>query len=104
MLTNLKIHNFKVFQDVSIELGSPVVFIGPNNSGKTTALQALALWGMAHQLQREINERKLPSRIDFAINRQNFFAAPIPDTILLWRNRHPDSFEIGVEGVSPAGV
>ncbi|MCM2479484.1 ATP-binding protein [Serpentinimonas maccroryi] len=27
-----------------LELGSAAVFIGPNNSGKTTALQALALW------------------------------------------------------------
>lgn len=44
MLTHLTIRNFKQFEDVSIELGSPVVFIGPNNSGKTTALQALALW------------------------------------------------------------
>ena len=104
MLTKLEIKNFKRFEDVSIELGSPVVFIGPNNSGKTTALQALALWGMAHQLQREIKERKPPNRIGFAINRQNFFAAPLPDTILLRRNLHPDSIEIGVEWVSAARV
>ena len=34
MLTKLTIRNFKRFRDVEIELGSPVVFIGPNNSGK----------------------------------------------------------------------
>ena len=33
--------NFKKFEDVKIELANNVVFIGPNNSGKTTALQAL---------------------------------------------------------------
>ena len=44
MLTKLTIRNFKRFGDVEIELGNPVVFIGPNDSGKTTALQALALW------------------------------------------------------------
>ncbi|HVA23197.1 MAG TPA: AAA family ATPase, partial [Chloroflexota bacterium] len=44
MLTKITIRNFKRFDDVEIELGSPVVFIGPNNSGKTSALQALALW------------------------------------------------------------
>ena len=44
MLTDLTIRNFKRFEDVTIELGSPVVFIGPNNSGKTSAMQALALW------------------------------------------------------------
>ena len=44
MLTHLAIRNFKRFGSVEIELGSPVVFIGPNNSGKTSAMQALALW------------------------------------------------------------
>jgi len=37
MLTHLRIRNFKKFHDVEIELGQRVVFIGPNNSGKTTA-------------------------------------------------------------------
>ena len=44
MLTKLTIRNFKRFGDVEVELGNPVVFIGPNNSGKTSAMQALALW------------------------------------------------------------
>ena len=44
MLTRLKLRNFKQFDDADIELGKSVVFIGPNNSGKTSALQALALW------------------------------------------------------------
>ena len=44
MLTKLTVRNFKRFGRVEIELGNPMVFIGPNNSGKTTALQALAFW------------------------------------------------------------
>ena len=44
MLTRLVIRNFKLFDKVEIELGERVVFVGPNNSGKTSALQALALW------------------------------------------------------------
>lgn len=41
----LKIQNFKVFgQPITIELDQPSVLIGPNNSGKTTVIQALALW------------------------------------------------------------
>ena len=44
MLTRLRIKNFKRFPDADIELGQAVVFIGQNNSVKTAALQALALW------------------------------------------------------------
>ena len=44
MLTGLTIRNFKKLGDVRIELGQNFVFIGPNNSGKSTALQALTLW------------------------------------------------------------
>ena len=44
VVTSLRVKNFKRLEDVEIELGKTVVFVGPNNSGKTTALQALALW------------------------------------------------------------
>jgi AAA15 family ATPase/GTPase len=44
MLTHLIVRNFKLFDEVEIELG--VVFVGPDNSGKTSALQALALWSV----------------------------------------------------------
>ncbi len=44
MLTKLIIENFKLFERAEIPLGNGFVFIGPNNRGKTTALQALALW------------------------------------------------------------
>ena len=55
MLTRLKIRNFKGFTDADIELGKGVVFIGPNNSGKTTALQALALWDIG---LRQLNTKR----------------------------------------------
>ena len=45
MLTRIRINNFKKLSHVDIELGKTVVLIGPNNSGKTTALcKSLALW------------------------------------------------------------
>ena len=46
MLTKLTIRNFKRFGEVEVELGNPVVFVGPNNSGRTPAMQALAFWDM----------------------------------------------------------
>lgn len=45
MITRFTIRNFKRLQDATLDLGSAAVFIGPNNSGKTTALQALAPLG-----------------------------------------------------------
>ncbi len=59
MLTSIRIRNFKRFDDVDIELGKAVVFIGPNNSGKTTVLQALALWDIGI---RRWNEKRKGKR------------------------------------------
>ena len=44
MLTRLTVRNFKLFEEIEIDLGDRVILIGPNNAGKTSALQALALW------------------------------------------------------------
>ncbi len=38
LLTKLTVRNFKRFESAAIELGNPVVFIGPNNSGKRHSL------------------------------------------------------------------
>ena len=48
LLHYIKIENFKRFGDSQlIELEHPAVLIGPNNCGKTSAIQALALWSQA---------------------------------------------------------
>jgi predicted ATP-dependent endonuclease of OLD family len=47
MLERLVVRNFKRFEEVAINLSQAVVLVGPNNSGKTSALQALALWDRA---------------------------------------------------------
>ena len=44
MFTELVITNFKRLVRAEVPLADAVVFIGPNNSGKTTAPQALNLW------------------------------------------------------------
>ena len=62
MLTKLRARNFKCFEEVEIALGNPVVLIGPNNSGKTTVLQALALWSIG--LQRWQEKRSDEARLD----------------------------------------
>ena len=91
MLTKLIIRNFKRFDEVEIELGNPVVFIGPNNSGKTTALQALTLWetGVKRLSEKRKDERKShEKRPGVAINRLDFLSAPISKTSFFWRGLH----------------
>lgn len=89
MLTRITIRNFKRFEDVSIELGNPVVFIGPNNSGKTTALQALALWDLGLRRWNEKRGGKAPEkRPGVTINRRDLIALPVPNANLLWRGLH----------------
>ena len=88
MLTKLICRNFKCFGEVEIELGNPVVFIGPNNSGKTAALQALALWDIGLKRWNEnrkgrVNPEKRPG---VTINRRDLISVPVPDAKLLWKN------------------
>src|SRR5438309_3643876 len=89
MLTRLVIKNFKRFEAVEIELGNPVVFIGPNNSGKTTALQALAMWSVGVGLWRARRRGGTASkRPGVTINRKDLIALPVPEASLLWHDLH----------------
>ncbi|MDE0228056.1 MAG: AAA family ATPase [Spirochaetaceae bacterium] len=90
MLTKLIIRNFKRFGEVEIELGSPVVFIGPNNSGKTSAMQALALWdaGLKRWNEKRSGKRTPEKRPGVTVNRRDLVAIPVPDANLLWRGLH----------------
>ncbi len=89
MLTRLVVRNFKRFERIDVELGEAVVLIGPNNSGKTSALQALALWelGLRRWNERRGGEDTPEKRPGVAINRRDLIAVPVPDSELLWRNR-----------------
>ncbi len=90
MLTKLTVVNFKRFGKVEIELGNPVVFIGPNDSGKTTALQALTLWDIGLRRWNEKRRGKLTpeKKPGVPINLRDLIYVPVPDAILLWHNRN----------------
>jgi len=120
MLTRLQISNFKRFVSVDVELGKSVVFIGPNNSGKTTALQALALWQIGVRRWNEKRSGKtLPEkRPGVTINRRDLISLPVPDAHLLWRDlrvrnvyrneggQQPQNIHIGitVDGVTAGAM
>lgn len=91
MLTRLHVRNFKRFEDVVIDLGQTVVLIGPNNSGKTTALQALALWeiGLRRWNEKRRGRKTSPEkRPGVTINRRDLISVPVPDANLLWHDLH----------------
>ncbi|MBI4443498.1 MAG: AAA family ATPase [Acidobacteria bacterium] len=90
MLIKLTIRNFKRFGTIEIDLGNPVVFIGPNNSGKTSALQALAFWAVGLRRWNEKRKGKVApeKRPGVTINRRDLVAIPVPDANLLWRDLH----------------
>ncbi len=89
MITRFHIENFKRLTQAELELGSAAVFIGPNNSGKTTALQALALWDIGWRRWAEKRDSSSPAeRQGVTINRRDLFAIPVPSAKLLWNDLH----------------
>jgi len=100
MLTSLRVKNFKRLDDVEIELGKTVVFVGPNNSGKTTAFQALALWelGLRKWIEKRSAKDIPEKRPGITINRRDLIAVPVPDANLLWRDLHIRAVQKGADG------
>lgn len=101
MLTRLYVENFKRLGAVDIELGQTVVFIGPNNSGKTSALQALALWetGLRTWLaKRGDAEGTAKKRPGVTLNRKDLIALTTPSANLLWRDQHVRDVERDEQG------
>jgi len=88
LLHYLEIENFKRFGERQrIELAHPAVLIGPNNCGKTSAIQALALWSQA--LRTWYDTRKDSSakeRTATGLNRLNIVAVPVQRTRFFWHN------------------
>jgi len=116
MLTHMHVKNFKNLKDVEIELGKSVVLIGPNNSGKTTALQALTLWdtGLKQWDAKRSDKRSPEKRPGVSIGKNELITIPIPEMKLLWRDQRTRvsrgkgtqniRIEITVDGVTAGKV
>lgn len=86
----MHVEYFKRFRDETFEFTDAIVIAGPNNAGKSTLLQAVAVWGFA--VQRWMQERgtrtsRARQRTGIPVSRRDFSAVPLRDMNLLWWNR-----------------
>ncbi|MDP2680477.1 MAG: AAA family ATPase [Rhodoferax sp.] len=88
LLHYLEIENFKRFgHKQRIELDHPAVLIGPNNCGKTSAIQALALWSQALQTWYDMRkDSAAKERTAAPLNRLSIVAVPVQRIRFFWHN------------------
>lgn len=89
MITKIKLEFFKSFDSEVFELGSDIVLAGPNNSGKTTLLQAMSVWHLALQrwMAEHAESSKAKQRTGVPISRGDFTAIPLREMNMLWFDR-----------------
>ena len=103
MITNITLENFKCFRKVEVNPRLITVFIGPNGTGKSSVLQALAL------LKQSVGEG---GRFNFTGNLVNFgeFDQICPkfdgveDQLLLGFRGRYEPPELGITSISGEGV
>jgi len=120
MIRCVRLEYFKKFSRQVFELPDRIVLAGPNNSGKTTLLQAIAVWNMALRVWKERrgpeSGSKAKERTGVQITRKDFTAIPLREMNLLWTDTstglrkqelrgdqklgQPRVMSIGVEGQS----
>jgi predicted ATPase len=124
MITKVRIRYFKQFTEQEFDLADHVILAGPNNSGKTTLLQAITVWYLALQKWRERrgpeSGSKARQRTGVPLTRQEFTALPLREMNDLWTDTltglrnddlqegqkpgQPRVLTIEVEGATPEGT
>ncbi len=84
MITKLILKNFKSIKEQSYDFTQLDLLVGRNNSGKSTVLQALAIWQFCVD---EFHRSKRTGSKGIQIVLPNFTALPVPEFNLLWKDR-----------------
>lgn len=91
MVTKIELKNFKRFKSEIFDLQGNIVLAGPNNSGKTTLIQAIVTWNLAarkwHQERGPETGSKAKKRTGVQLTRSEFTAIPLREMNLLWNER-----------------
>ncbi|MBI5502830.1 MAG: AAA family ATPase [Deltaproteobacteria bacterium] len=106
MLKQLRLRRFKRFDggEQTVDLDSPVMLLaGPNNSGKTTVLQAMGVWSLA--LRRWLEERgRRSAKKRVSITLDELTALPLREANLLWLDRRPSVYQAGRKSPASAPI
>ncbi len=98
ILHYLEVENFKRFADKQrIKLDHPSVLIGPNNCGKTSAIQAIALWSQSVKTWFDVRKKSsAKERTATSINRLAIVSVPVQRTRFFW---HDTKVRAGVNDI-----
>ena len=84
MITRLTLRNFKRVGEQGYDFTQFDLLVGRNNSGKSTILQALAIWQFCVD---EFYRSKRAGSKGIQVVLPNFTALPLPEFNLLWKDR-----------------
>ena len=84
MISRLTLRNFKSVGEQIYDFTQFDLLVGRNNSGKSTVLQALAIWQFCVD---EFHRSKRSGSKGIQVILPNFTALPVPEFNLLWKDR-----------------
>lgn len=94
MITKLTLRNFKSVGEQVYEFTPFDLLVGRNNSGKSTVLQAMAIWQFCVD---EFHRSRRTGTTGIQIVLPNFTALPLPEFILLWKDRTDRAYPLDAE-------
>ena len=95
MIIQLTLKNFKSIEEQSYKFAQFDLLVGRNNSGKSTILQALAIWQFCVDEFRRV---KRTGNTGKQVVLPNFTALPVPEFNLLWREKTDRRYPTKVDG------
>jgi predicted ATPase len=90
MIHKLILKNFKKIKEETFLFNNFDLVVGSNNSGKSTVLQALAIWQFCVE-QFRLTRKKGQNGIQIVL--PNFTALPVPEFNLLWKDKTDRRYE-----------
>ncbi|MDR0829896.1 MAG: AAA family ATPase [Prevotellaceae bacterium] len=94
MIHKLILKNFKKVKEETFYFTNFDLVVGSNNSGKSTVLQALAIWQFCVE-QFRLTRKKGQNGIQIVL--PNFTALPVPEFNLLWKDKTDRRYEDDIQ-------